>query len=85
MVPMAGRGRTGWAVVELAGRGVRSAVVRLPRSVHDAGGRYGFASLLIQATQHSGVSAYVGDGTPRWPAVHRDDATTLFRITLEQA
>ncbi|OBK52023.1 SDR family oxidoreductase [Mycobacterium sp. 1081908.1] len=83
--PIGGRGRNAHAALELAGSDVRSAVVRLPRSVHRAGGPCGFASLLVEAARRTGVSGYVGDGTQRWPAVHVLDAALLFRLVLEQA
>lgn len=82
--PAGGRGRNARTVLDLAGQDVRSGVVRLPRSVHDRGGPYGFASFLIQSAQRTGVSGYVGDGTQRWPAVHRKDAARLFRLVLEE-
>jgi nucleoside-diphosphate-sugar epimerase len=82
--PAGGRGRNAQAVLALAAQDVRSAIVRLPRSVHDRGGPYGFASLLIQSARRTGVVGYVGDGAQRWPAVHRKDAARLFRLVLEE-
>jgi nucleoside-diphosphate-sugar epimerase len=82
--PVGGRGRAAMAVLALASRGVRSATVRLPRTVHNQG-RGGFAGLLTDIARRTGVSGFPGDGTQRWPAVHALDAAVLFRLALEQA
>jgi len=82
--PVGGRSRSVTAVLDLAYRGVRSAAVRMPRTVHNQG-RGGFAGLLTDMARRTGVSGYPGDGTQRWPAVHALDAAVLFRLVLEKA
>ncbi|GAA1898789.1 SDR family oxidoreductase [Lapillicoccus jejuensis] len=70
------------ALLALADRGVRPVVVRFAPTVHGEGD-LGFTATLARVARERGVSAYVGDGANRWPAVHVRDAADLVRRVVE--
>jgi nucleoside-diphosphate-sugar epimerase len=82
--PAGRRAATALFTLSLRGIGVRSSVLRFPPTVHGDGDN-GFIATIAGIARQSGAAAYVGDGTNRWPAVHRSDAARLARLAVEAA
>jgi nucleoside-diphosphate-sugar epimerase len=82
--PGAGRAGGERAALDAVARGVRACVVRLAPSVHERQ-RRGFAGALVDIAERTGVAGYLGDGSQRWPTLHRQDAALLYRLALENA
>ncbi|MFD8377469.1 SDR family oxidoreductase [Streptomyces sp. NPDC059679] len=79
-----GRNANAQLTLSFASRDIRSSVVRLAPTVYGEGDR-GFTAMLVDIARTRGVSGYIGDGTQRWPAVHRFDAAHLIRLAVEKA
>jgi nucleoside-diphosphate-sugar epimerase len=71
------------AVKGLTERGVNTSVVRLPQ-VHDTR-KQGLVPYLLAVAREKGVSAYIGDGSNRWPAAHVSAVARLYRLAFEKA
>lgn len=71
---------TGAALLD---KGVNVSVMRLPQ-VHDPV-KQGLVTYSVMLAREKGVSAYVGDGSARWPAAHVSDVARLYVLALEKA
>lgn len=78
------RTSNGQIALDLAASGVRSIVVRFAPTVHGPGD-HGFVATLVSIAHDKGVSAYIGDGANRWPAIHRLDAARLVCLAIDEA
>ncbi|SEF37434.1 Nucleoside-diphosphate-sugar epimerase [Amycolatopsis pretoriensis] len=82
--PDSPRGGAENLALEYAGRGVRPVSLRFSPTVHGTGD-HGFIAVLSAIAREKGVSAYPGDGTNRWAAVHVRDAARMVVLGLEKA
>ena len=62
---------------------MNTSVVRLAQ-IHDTR-KQGLVPYLLAVARQKRVSAYIGDGSNRWPAAHVSDVARLYRLAFEKA
>jgi nucleoside-diphosphate-sugar epimerase len=82
--PDAPRGGAEELALGFADRGIRPVALRFAPTVHGEGD-HGFLAVLVDIARQRGAAGFVGDGSNRWPAVHRLDAARLVALALEKA
>ena len=68
------------AVKALTERGVKTSIMRLAQ-IHDTH-KQGLVPYFLDVSREKGVSAYLGDGSNRWPAANVSDTARLHRLAL---
>lgn len=63
--------------------GIRGGIVRLAPVVHGEGDR-AYTGMLVDLARKNNAAVYVGDGSQRWAAVHKEDAVEVFRLAMEK-
>lgn len=71
------------AAAAVRAKGVNVYAVRLPPTVHGKDD-HGFIPMIAAMAKEKGESVYIEKGANRWPAVHRFDAATVYRLIIEQ-
>ncbi len=82
--PDSPRGGSENLALEFVDRGVHTVSLRFAPTVHGTRD-HGFIAALAAVARQKGVSAYPGEGTNRWAAVHRRDAARLVALGLQKA
>ncbi len=82
--PDSARGGSENLALDFVERGVHTVSLRFAPTVHGTGD-HGFIAVLAGVAREKGVSAYPGDGSNRWAAVHRSDAARLITLGLAKA
>jgi len=71
------------AAIALQQQNIKAYILRLPPSTHGKGD-HGFVPMVADLAKKGGASVYVDNGENRWPATHRNDAATMYRLIIEQ-
>lgn len=79
--PNTPRGGSENLAMEFVDRDVHTVAIRFAPTVHGMGD-YGLIAMIAAIARAKGVSGYPGDGTNRWPAVHRNDAARVVALGL---
>ena len=82
--PEAPRGGSENLALGFVEQDVHSVSLRFAPTVHGVGD-HGFIAVIAGVAAQKGVSGYPGDGSNRWPAVHRSDTARMIALGLDKA